>query len=135
MNQNNLIQGNYMNRLVDFKSRFRILKGGKISLVVSAFLGSAVIASAAPSGGTVTSGTANISQSGNVTNIEQSTSKASINWNDFSIKSNETVNFNQPNSNSITLNRVIGNEKSIIDGALKRKCTSVACKLKWSFVW
>ncbi|RZV13504.1 filamentous hemagglutinin N-terminal domain-containing protein, partial [Aliarcobacter butzleri] len=30
----------------------------------------------------------------------------------------ETVNFNQPNSNSITLNRVIGNEKSIIDGAL-----------------
>ncbi len=107
-----------MNRLVDFKSRFRILKGGKISLVVSAFLGSAVIASAAPSGGTVTSGTANISQSGNVTNIEQSTSKASINWNDFSIKSNETVNFNQPNSSSITLNRVIGNEKSIIDGAL-----------------
>jgi filamentous hemagglutinin family protein len=107
-----------MNRLVDFKSRFRILKGGKISLVVSAFLGSAVIASASPSGGTVTSGTANISQSGTVTNIDQSTQKASINWNNFSIKANETVNFNQPNSSSITLNRVVGNEKSIIDGAL-----------------
>jgi filamentous hemagglutinin family protein len=107
-----------MNRLIDFSSRFRILKGGKISLVVSALLGSAVIASAAPSGGVVTSGNANISQSGNVTNINQSSGKASINWNDFSVKANETVNFNQPNSSSITLNRVIGNERSIIDGAL-----------------
>ena len=51
-----------MNRPIDFKSRFRILKGGKISLVVSAFLGGAVIASAAPSGGVVTSGNATISQ-------------------------------------------------------------------------
>jgi len=30
----------------------------------------------------------------------------------------ETVNFNQPNVSSVTLNRVVGNEKSIIDGAL-----------------
>lgn len=102
----------------DFCSRFRILKGGKISLVVSALLGSAIIASAAPTGGVVTSGNATISQSGNVTNINQSTQKASINWQGFSIASNETVNFNQPNVNSITLNRVVGNERSVIDGAL-----------------
>ncbi|RXI35857.1 hypothetical protein CP986_04310, partial [Arcobacter aquimarinus] len=107
-----------MNRLIDFSSRFRILKGGKISLVVSAFLGSTIIANAAPSGGVVTSGNATISQSGNVTNINQSSGKASINWNDFSVKANEIVNFNQPNVNSITLNRVVGNEKSVIDGAL-----------------
>lgn len=107
-----------MNSLIDFSSRFRILKGGKISLVVSAFLGGAIIANAAPSGGVVTSGNATINQSGNVTNINQSSQKASINWNDFSIKSNETVNFNQPNVNSITLNRVVGTEKSVIDGAL-----------------
>lgn len=107
-----------MNSLIDFSSRFRILKGGKISLVVSAFLGGAIIANAAPSGGVVTSGNATINQSGNVTNINQNSQKASINWNDFSIKSNETVNFNQPNSSSITLNRVIGTEKSVIDGAL-----------------
>ncbi|PUE65077.1 two-partner secretion domain-containing protein [Arcobacter caeni] len=102
----------------DFSSRFRILKGGKVSLVVSALLGSAIIASAAPTGGVVTSGTANISQNGTTTNINQSTQKASINWNNFSIAQNETVNFNQPNVNSITLNRVVGNEKSIINGAL-----------------
>jgi len=102
----------------DFGSRFRILKGGKISLVVSAILSSTTLVFANPTGGTVTSGTANISQSGNTTNITQSTNKASINWQDFSIKSNETVNFKQPNVNSITLNRVVGNERSIIDGAL-----------------
>ncbi|ADG93734.1 filamentous hemagglutinin family outer membrane protein [Arcobacter nitrofigilis DSM 7299] len=103
---------------VNYSSRFRILKGGKVSLVVSALLGSVTLSFAAPSGGVVTSGTANISQSGNTTNINQSTQKASINWNKFNIASHETVNFNQPNVNSITLNRVIGNERSIIDGAL-----------------
>lgn len=102
----------------DFSSRFRILKGGKISLVVSALLGSVSLSFAAPSGGVVTSGSATISQSGNTTNITQSTAKATINWNSFSIASNETVNFNQPSKNAITLNRVIGNERSIIDGAL-----------------
>ncbi|MDY3205013.1 MAG: filamentous hemagglutinin N-terminal domain-containing protein [Arcobacter sp.] len=110
-----------LNRYIDnfdYNSRFRILKGGKISLVVSALLGSAIIASAAPTGGTVTSGNATISSSGNTTNITQTTQKASINWQGFSINSNETVNFNQPNVNSITLNRVVGNERSVIDGAL-----------------
>ncbi|WP_141050354.1 two-partner secretion domain-containing protein [Aliarcobacter cryaerophilus] len=96
----------------EYKNRFRILKGGLISLVVASNL------YGAPTGGTVVSGTATINQNGNTTNINQSSNKAIINWQDFSIKSNETVNFNQPNVNSITLNRVIGNEKSIIDGAL-----------------
>ncbi len=102
----------------NYSSRFRILKGGKISLVVSALLASTSLSLAAPSGGVVTSGSATINQSGKVTNINQSTSKASINWNKFGIKANEVVNFIQPDKNSITLNRVIGNERSIIDGAL-----------------
>ncbi|MCT7909183.1 filamentous hemagglutinin N-terminal domain-containing protein [Arcobacter lacus] len=107
-----------MKKIFDFHSRFRILKGGKVSLVVSAFLSTTTIVFASPSGGNVTSGTAIIKQNGNITNINQSSQKASINWKDFSISKNETVNFNQPNKNSITLNRVVGNEKSVIDGAL-----------------
>ncbi|MFX4282154.1 beta strand repeat-containing protein [Aliarcobacter butzleri] len=95
-----------------YKNRFCIVKYSVISLVVASNL------YGAPTGGTVVSGTATINQNGNTTNINQSSNKAIINWQDFSIKSNETVNFNQPNSNSITLNRVIGNEKSVIDGAL-----------------
>ncbi len=102
----------------DTKSRFKILKNCKISLIVSALLGGVTISVAAPSGGVVTSGNANISQSGSVTNVNQSTQKASINWRKFSIAAGETVNFNQPSRNSITLNRVIGNERSIINGAL-----------------
>ncbi|MGJ0309895.1 GLUG motif-containing protein [Aliarcobacter cryaerophilus] len=95
-----------------YKNRFCTVKYSVISLVVASNL------YGAPSGGTVVSGNATISQNANTTNINQSSNKAIINWQDFSIKSNETVNFNQPNVNSITLNRVIGNEKSIIDGAL-----------------
>ena len=102
----------------DYSSRFRILKGGKISLVVSALVMGSTITFASPTGGQVTSGSASISQSGAVTNITQSTNKATINWQDFSIAGNETVNFHMPSTNSITLNRVIGNEKSIINGAL-----------------
>ena len=107
-----------MKRLIDYKSRFRILKGGKISLVVSSFLASTTLAFASPSGGTVTSGNANINQNGATTNITQSTDKASINWQDFSIGKNETVNFIQPSSSSATLNRVVGATPSLVEGAM-----------------
>ena len=102
----------------DYSSRFRILKGGKISLVVSALIASITLLQAAPSGGVVTAGSASIAQSGSVTTISQTTGKAAINWQNFSIGTSETVNFNQPNVSSVTLNRVVGNEKSVIDGAL-----------------
>ncbi len=74
--------------------------------------------SAEPLGGTVVSGSAGIIQAGSVTNINQSSNKAIINWQGFSVPPQETVNFNQPNSASVTLNRVIGNETSVISGAL-----------------
>ncbi|WP_294878589.1 filamentous hemagglutinin N-terminal domain-containing protein [Sulfurimonas sp. RIFOXYB12_FULL_35_9] len=105
-------------QMCDYGSRFRILKGGKISLVVSAFIAGTTLLRAAPSGGAVTAGNASIVQSGSVTNITQTTQKAAINWQNFSIGATETVNFNQPNISAVTLNRVVGNEKSIIDGAL-----------------
>jgi filamentous hemagglutinin family protein len=99
-------------------SRFRILKGVKISLIITLIFNSTTLTFAAPTGGVVTSGAASINQNGTVTNINQTSNKATINWQNFSIRTNETVNFNQPNSSSITLNRVVGNEKSIINGAL-----------------
>jgi filamentous hemagglutinin family protein len=73
---------------------------------------------AGPNGGTVVGGSASISQSGSTTNINQSTNNAIINWQGFSIAPSETVNFHQPGSTSATLNRVIGNEQSVISGAL-----------------
>lgn len=76
------------------------------------------LAVAAPTGGMVTQGDAAISQNGSTTNINQSSQKAAINWQSFSVAPAETVNFNQPNASAITLNRVIGNETSVIQGAI-----------------
>ncbi|MDR0548806.1 MAG: filamentous hemagglutinin N-terminal domain-containing protein [Deltaproteobacteria bacterium] len=77
-----------------------------------------ITALAAPRGGQVARGQAAIRQSELTTNIDQSTPKAVINWQGFSIGAKETVNFNQPSSKAMTLNRVVGNEKSLIEGAL-----------------
>ncbi|MBJ2154380.1 GLUG motif-containing protein [Variovorax sp. IB41] len=73
---------------------------------------------AAPQGGVVTSGAAAIGQAGSVTRVDQSTQRATINWQGFGIGAGETVNFIQPNASAITLNRVVGNERSVIDGVL-----------------
>ena len=72
----------------------------------------------APTGGNVVAGQANINQAGNTTTIKQSTQNAAIDWHSFNINQNETVNFQQPNTNAITLNRVISNETTAIHGAM-----------------
>ncbi|MBU3617842.1 S-layer family protein [Polynucleobacter sp. JS-Fieb-80-E5] len=73
---------------------------------------------ALPTGGQVAAGQATINQSGNTMNINQSTQRAVINWNSFNVGANSTVNFNQPNANSSTLNRVNSASKSMINGAV-----------------
>lgn len=74
---------------------------------------------AAPTGGQVQAGTATISQPApGVTQIDQQTNKAVIDWRSFSIGPGELTRFNQPNSGSITLNRVTGGDPSIILGTL-----------------
>lgn len=93
------------------------LARSKLCIALSAVFCSS-IAPAAPRGGQVTSGQAAIVNEGSVTRIDQSSQKAAINWQGFGIGAGETVNFNQPNAAALTLNRVVGNEKSVIDGAL-----------------
>jgi filamentous hemagglutinin family protein len=78
----------------------------------------AAYAQALPTGGQVTAGQASISANGAVMNIDQTSHRAAINWNTFNIGAGGTVNFNQPNASAVTLNRVVGNERSVIDGAL-----------------
>ncbi|MDR2220119.1 MAG: filamentous hemagglutinin N-terminal domain-containing protein, partial [Methylobacillus sp.] len=50
--------------------------------------------------------------------INQSTNRAAINWNTFNIGQGYTVQFNQPGTKSITLNRVVGGVPSNIQGSL-----------------
>ena len=92
---------------------------GKLRALCAALLAlTCPFALAAPTGGAVSAGQAAIHQAGNITDIRQSSQNAAINWQNFSIDTHETVNFHQPNAESLTLNRVIGNERSIIDGAM-----------------
>jgi trimeric autotransporter adhesin len=85
-----------------------------LSLVVMS-----VAAKAQPTGGSVVAGSAQISASGASTLINQTTSKAIINWQSFSVGQGGSVQFNQPNSSAITLNRVTGTSTSVIDGAIR----------------
>jgi len=100
---------------------------GMVTAAASIYvLGSLLSASAwaAPSGGTVVAGNASIVQATPDTlNIVQGSNKAIINWQSFSIGAGETVNFQQPSSKSVTLNRVTGNDPSAIYGSLNANGT------------
>jgi filamentous hemagglutinin family protein len=71
-----------------------------------------------PSGANIVSGDVTIGSSGNTLNINQTSNKSIIDWNDFSIGNGEITNFNLPDANSSVLNRVVGLNQSIIDGVL-----------------
>ena len=81
---------------------------------------------ASPTGAQVVAGQVNVVSSVPGTlNIQQGTSQAIINWQSFNIAAGETVNFIQPSLNSVTLNRVLGNDPSSIFGRLTANGTVV----------
>ncbi|MBK9011443.1 MBG domain-containing protein [Novosphingobium sp.] len=71
---------------------------------------------ALPSGSAIAAGSASVSASGTVLRIDQSTSRAVINWSGFSVGQGSTVEFRQPDAQSATLNRVLGTTASTIAG-------------------
>jgi len=58
----------------------------------------------------------NINTQGLTTNINQLNQSLIINWQSFDVNANETVNFNQPNTSAIALNRIGGSSASQIFG-------------------
>jgi filamentous hemagglutinin family protein len=81
-------------------------------------LGFGATAHALPAGGVVAAGGASISSSGANTTITQSTPNVAINWQSFSIAAGQGVQFVQPSSSSVALNRVLGADPSSIMGNL-----------------
>ena len=78
----------------------------------------ALDAAALPKGGQVTAGSASISSGGNTLQVLQNSQRAALDWQSFQIGSGATVNFVQPNSSAVALNRVLGNDASQIYGQL-----------------
>ncbi len=71
-----------------------------------------------PTGAAPITGTVNFSSAGNTLTVNQLSTNAIINWNDFSINAGETTNFNLPDASGATLNRVTGAVASTIAGNL-----------------
>lgn len=73
---------------------------------------------AAPEGGVVRVGSAQIVEQGSTTLIQQSSTRAIINWRSFGINTDERVQFSQPSVRSATLNRVTGDQVSLLLGRM-----------------
>ncbi|WP_165354526.1 filamentous hemagglutinin N-terminal domain-containing protein [Tropicimonas sp. IMCC6043] len=77
------------------------------------------LAQSLPTGGTVAAGSATISQpSATQMAVNQASDKAIVNWDGFSVGADARLDFNQPSSGSVILNRVTGSTTSEIHGQL-----------------
>ena len=73
---------------------------------------------ALPTGATIQQGAASIGVNGSAMVVKQTTPKLVADWQSFSIGAANSVQFVQPSSASVALNRVTGNEASAIFGSL-----------------
>ncbi|EKK3320100.1 filamentous hemagglutinin N-terminal domain-containing protein, partial [Salmonella enterica] len=87
--------------------------------IISLFPGMALANPDLPTGGTIVGGQGSISTSGNQMTIHQQTQNMATNWHSFDVGQNNTVQFVQPDSSSVALNRVTGASGSQIMGTLK----------------
>jgi len=89
-----------------------------VALLAGLGTGAPTGAWANPTGGTVAAGTATISSAGKTLTVNQTSNRAVINWQGFSIGAGETTRLNLPSSLSAILNRVTGTDPSLIAGHL-----------------
>ncbi|QDG71056.1 YDG domain-containing protein [Janthinobacterium tructae] len=88
------------------------------SMAAALMLGYGSLALAGPTGGTVVAGQATINGAPGATVINQGSQNAVINWASFNVGKGESVQFQQPNSNAVALNRVLGSDGTTILGNL-----------------
>jgi filamentous hemagglutinin family protein len=110
-------------RPIAFKKRGECLSAWKVisalGLLLLLSFGQTAPVLGNPTGGTVVAGSATIGGAGPTLTINQSTTSAIINWQQFSIASGELTKFLVPTSSSATLNRVFGGNPSLIYGSLQ----------------
>lgn len=74
-------------------------------------------AHAGPEGGEVVGGAGSINQSGSTT-INQASDRMAIDWQSYDVGTNERVHYIQPDSSSVSLNRILSNHGSQIQGRI-----------------
>ena len=100
-------------------STYRTLYVARVGVCLSLFLSFCLSSWANPEGGAVVAGGATISSAGATTTIQQSTDRAVIHWQGFSIAPGETTSFVQPAASSVVLNRVTSGNASQLMGTLQ----------------
>jgi filamentous hemagglutinin family protein len=79
-------------------------------------------AHAGPSGAQVSAGSGSVAQAGapgaTTTTVTQTSPRLAINWQSFNTAAGETVNFVQPGSSAVALNRVLGSDGTQFLGSL-----------------
>ena len=87
-------------------------------LVMSALSLGASSVDAMPEGGVIRSGEGAVTQNGKEMTIRQDSGRLAMDWTNFNVGKDETVRFQQPGKDALALNRVTGNQQSVIDGNL-----------------
>lgn len=95
------------------------LAAGSLLVLILPTVSLTAFANNLPTGGQVTAGSGQISSNGQQMTINQTSQKMVVDWQGFSIGKNANVTFVQPNAQAAALNRVLGNQVSTIQGALK----------------
>jgi filamentous hemagglutinin family protein len=97
-------------------------KASRAGLALTVLAGGLLTATAQaadlPSGGSISAGSGSISQSGKTLTVQQDSHRLVADWQSFSIGQGHSVHFVQPSASSVALNRVLGSEVSVIQGAL-----------------
>lgn len=91
-----------------------------VALTASVLCVATMAANAAdlPTGGQLAAGAGSIVQLGKTLTVTQTSNTLAANWQNFSIGQGHTVNFVQPSASAVALNRVLGADVSVIQGAL-----------------
>ncbi len=96
----------------------RTALGTVVSLLLATPSRAQPAANARPTGGQVSAGSATIATSPSTTTINQTSQRAAINWQTFNVGSAQTVDFVQPSSTAVALNRVLSANPSQIAGRI-----------------
>lgn len=89
-----------------------------VMAISSLLVGGQAMAADLPTGGQLVGGTGTITQTSSTMTINQTSAKMAIDWQSFSVGQGKAVNFVQPGTSSVALNRVLGSDVSVIQGAI-----------------